>query len=69
MLWLILGESSYEIVACNTHTTQKGVNQLWVERPSGKTLMIIESKEKEVVTEVKEAIDFAIKNGHKTLEL
>jgi len=69
MLWLIINEASHQIISCNTHTTDKGVHQIWIERPNGKTMLIHESKNKEEVTEIKEAIDFAIKHGHKTLEI
>jgi hypothetical protein len=42
--------------------------ELWVERLNGKTRKIRAGKESEVL-EVKDAIDFAIKSGHTTLEL
>jgi hypothetical protein len=68
MLWLITGDSSHEIVACNTHF-KDGMHQIWVERTNGKTLMVKESRDKTVVDEIKDAIDFAISKGHKTLNL
>lgn len=68
MLWLITGDSSHEIVACNTYF-KGGVHQIWVERTNGKTLKVGESKDKAVINEIKEAIDYAISKGHKTLSL
>lgn len=69
MLWLIIGDSSHEIIACNIFETPKGKHQLWVERANRKSLLVVESDDREEVTEVKEAIDYAIRNGHKTLEV
>jgi hypothetical protein len=72
MLWLVIKGSSHQIISCNIHSEDKtgnGLYQLWVERPNGKTLKIIESKNEEDVQEVKDAIDFAIKSGHPSLEL
>lgn len=68
MLWLIVEEKSLEIIACNT-AFQDGKHQVWVERPNGKTMKIHESTNKEEALEVREAIDFAIEHGHKTLKL
>jgi hypothetical protein len=59
---------SEQIIACNIFS-EKGNHQLWVERINGKTRKIKESKDFEEVNEVKEAIDFAIREGHKSLEL
>lgn len=68
MLWLIIGDSSYNIVSCNT-CERDGMQQVWVERINGKTLKVKESSNKEDVMEVKSAIDWAIEHGHKTLKL
>ena len=68
MLWLITGDSSHEIVACNTYF-KDGVHQIWVERTNGKTLKVEESEKKYVIDEIKGAIDYAISKGHKTLSL
>lgn len=69
MLWLINKGQSNQIVSCNTHKTDGGVHQLWVEKPNGKTMKIVESKNAHEVAEVKDAIDFAIKIGKPSLEL
>lgn len=68
MLWLVNKGSSHQIVSCNIHK-DKGNYQLWVERPNGKTLKVKESRDAEDVQIIKEAIDFAIRSGHPTLEL
>lgn len=68
MLWLIIGESSHSIISCNMFK-QGEQHQVWVERPNGKTMRIIESTDPNEAKTVKDAIDFAIENGHKTLNL
>lgn len=68
MLWLIIGDSSHEIISCNTYN-KEGVYQVWVERPNGKTMKIGESKDPNEAKEIKDAIDFAIEHGHKVLNL
>lgn len=68
MLWLIVGDASHNIIGCNT-CEKNGMHQVWVERVNGKTLKVRESKNKNDVQIVKEAIDYAIENGHKTLNL
>lgn len=68
MLWLIIENASHEIVACNT-IEREGKYQIWVERANGKSLKVRESENAEEIEEVKDAIDFAIENGHKTLKI
>lgn len=68
MLWLILEDSSHQITSCNTHKNGEW-HEVWVERVSGKNLKVISSEDKQLVLDVREAIDFAIHNGHKTLNL
>lgn len=68
MLWLVMKGQSEQIIACNIYN-ENGKHQLWVERANGKTRKIKESKSFDEVNEVKEAIDFAIREGHKSLEL
>jgi hypothetical protein len=68
MLWLITGESSHEIISCNT-IFRDGKHQIWVERPNGKTMKVGESSEQQEVHDIKDAIDYAIENGHKVLNL
>lgn len=69
MLWLNLGDVSHAIVSCNLHQKDENAFQLWVERVNGKNLLVIEDKDREVVEEAKEAIDYAIQNGYKVLEI
>lgn len=68
MLWLVMKGQSEQIIACNIYN-EKGRHQLWVERINGKSRKIKESSNFDEVNEVKEAIDFAIREGHKSLEL
>ena len=68
MLWLISSNYSAQVTSCNIHE-KDGKYQVWVEKPSGSTKLIKESKDKHEVGEIKSAIDFAITNGHKVLEL
>lgn len=68
MLWLVMEEGSYQIISCNTHKEGE-LYQLWVERPNHKSLKIIESNNMYDVQEAKDAIDYAIGQGHKVLEL
>lgn len=68
MLWLVIKGASYQIISCNIHE-ENGVHKLWIERPNGKSLKIKESKHFDEVKEVKDAIDYAIRKGHTTLEL
>lgn len=68
MLWLIVGDSSHEIISCNTYF-REGKHQVWVERVNGKTMKVGESENKQEVLDIKEAIDYAIQEGHKTLSL
>jgi len=68
MLWVIIGESSHEIISCNIGFAD-GKHAIWVERPNGKSLKISEGERKADVMVIKEAIDYAIQHGHKTLNL
>ena len=68
MLWIVVKEASHQIISCNTHKDGDKY-QLWVERPNGKSLKIVESTDKSEVELVKEAIDYAIKNREPVLEL
>lgn len=68
MLWLVMKNSSYQIASSNI-VKKDGVHEIWVERTSGKGLKIFKSKNEEEVTEIKDAIDYAISKGKPTLEL
>lgn len=68
MLWIAKNGESHQIISCNVHE-DKGKHQVWVERPNGKTLKLDESKDRQQVLDVKEAIDYAIEHGHKVLKL
>lgn len=67
-MWIIKDDVSHAIISCNTH--QEGdFYQLWVTRPNDKNLMIMESKNKEEITMVKEALDYAIEHGKNALHI
>ena len=68
MLWLITEDESVTVRECNLHQ-QGDLWELWVRRYNGTSLKIKKSKNKEEIAEVKEAIDFAIENGHKALRV
>lgn len=67
-MWLIDKEFSHEIISCNIHEND-GVHELWVTRPNGKSLKIQENKDRAVVEELKEAIDYAIEHKESALRL
>ena len=67
-MWIIKDQASYQITSANLH--KKGdLHQVWVERASGKTLLLHESTNEAEVREVKDAIDYAIQNKIPTLNL
>ena len=68
MLWLIKEGASHQVVGCNIHE-EKGVHQLWVERPNGKSTKVAENKDRSAIKEIKNMIDHAIKIGDPVLEL
>lgn len=68
MLWLVTKNSSHQIVSCNLHQ-EGGKHSVWVERQNGKNMKVLESDTLDKVKEVRDAIDFAIKNRHNVLEL
>jgi len=70
MLWIVKDNMSHQIMSCNTHyDEQKGVYQVWITRPNGKNLKIDESKNEELIKEIKEAIDFAVEKREPVLRL
>lgn len=68
MIAIKKGERTTQIVACNTHE-EEGEHQLWVEKPTGRTVCIARSTSKEEIQEIKDAIDYAISKGERMLEL
>ena len=68
MLWLVIKGASHQIISCNVHQ-ENGKFQLWVERPNGKNMKIVEDTNEAEVLLVKEAIDYAIENNESTLRL
>lgn len=70
MLWLIIGEASYEVIGSNIHHLPDGVtHQLWITRPGGKTLMIKESNNEQEIADYKYAIDYAISSNQRSFEM
>jgi hypothetical protein len=68
MLWIVDGIASYEVSGCNIHK-KEDMFQLWIERKSGKTLMLRESTIVDEINLIKEAIDYAIEHGEPALRL
>ena len=66
MIWIVKGDMSHQIISCNVHF-EDGKYQLWVTRVNGKSLKLDENVKKEVVMELKEAIDFAIEHKEHAL--
>ena len=64
MLWINIGEKSYQVVGVNIKIDGDN-SELWAERPSGKTIKLATGDE-ETIRLHKEAIDFSVKEGHKT---
>lgn len=68
MIWIVMKEDSHAIIACNV--CQKNDKfELWVTRPTGKSLKISESSEKQDMLLIKEAIDYAVEHGETALRL
>lgn len=68
MLFIKTKKYTHQIVSCNIHE-ESGKFQLWVERPNGKSLKLVDSKNREDAEIVKSAIEHAIKTGDPMLEL
>ena len=62
--------STYEITSYNENFNKNSNEyELWVERITGKNVLLISSKNKTDILEVKEAIDFAIAQGIHAFEI
>lgn len=68
MIWINIGDKSYQATGINVATDENGIASLWIEKPTGKTMNVLTATE-DVVREHKEAIDFAVKEGHKIYEI
>jgi hypothetical protein len=67
-MWLIKGDFSHQIISCNIHE-DNGLFQIWVTRPNGKSMKIDENKDRNIVQEIKDAIDYAIEHNEPALRL
>ena len=67
MIWLNIGDKSYQATGINI-SIEGSIASLWIEKPTGKTMKIL-SGDVEIIREHKEAIDFAVKEGHKIYEI
>lgn len=67
MIWIIKGNQSFSAIGANVSMSE-GQASLWIERPTGKTIRVATDTQERIALH-KEAIDFAIKNGHKTYEV
>lgn len=68
MIWINIGDKSYQATGINIAKHEGDKASLWIEKHTGKTMQILTSDE-ETIREHKEAIDFAIKEGHKIYEI
>ena len=67
MIWIVKGDESHQIISSNVFETEETEEyEVWVTRPNGKNLKIMTHKEKSEAKLLKEALDFAIKDGHTT---
>ena len=67
MIWLNIGDKSYQATGINI-SIEGNVASLWIVKPTGKSMIIL-SGDAEIIREHKEAIDFAVKEGHKIYEI
>lgn len=68
MISIIKGDSTFTAVEHNI-SSQEGKHQLWITRPTGKSFKIVESGDLASITELKQAIDYAIEKGEKAFRL
>jgi hypothetical protein len=68
-MWLIKNETSDKIIGTNLCDNKPGILQLWATRPTGKTFKIAESTIHQDVADLKNAIDYAIRNGDNYFEM
>ena len=75
-MWIVInrGEeelnSTYEVTSYNEAFNSKtGEYELWIERKTGKTILLMSSKNKIDILEMKQALDFAIAQGEKAFEI
>lgn len=70
MLWVNLGDRSYQIISCNiARHKETGLWQVWIERPNGMTTKVGESTDRKEVAIIKDAIDYAVERGETVLHL
>ena len=67
-MWIKYKGASYQIISANIH--EQGENtSVWVGRPTGQSLKVFESNNKEEAQEVLDAINFALEQSIPVLEL
>lgn len=70
MLWVNLGDRSYQIIACNVaKDKQSGLWQVWIERANGMNIKVGESSSRDEVREIKDMIDYAVERGETVVRL
>lgn len=67
MIWIKQDKRSFAVVSFNTHVEGEKYS-IWGELMNGKTSKLKEGSQEEI-SEYKEALDFAIKNGHQVFEI
>jgi hypothetical protein len=69
-MWLQTKNRSNQITGINVHFNNTSKEyELWATKTDGKTYLIESSKELETVSEIKQAIDYAIASGIPSFEL
>lgn len=71
MLWIIMSDTvSFAIVGSNTHFDRENhVFSVWGTKTDGTSMRIRESKVRDEIMEIKQAIDYAISSAHPSLDL
>ena len=68
MIWINLGERSYQATAVNIAEDKDDKYSLWIERTNGSGVKVLTGTFEEM-EEHKQAIDFAVSKGFKTYEI
>lgn len=70
MLVIIVKDETVDLIGYNLYFDEAtNKHSLWVRRPNGKTLKIAESFDREKVEILKQAMDYAVYNGDRVMNL
>lgn len=68
MLWVKIDDKAHQVISYNLHWLGKDKYQVWVERPTGKGLMIAEGSKEEMKLLI-DALDYTVERDEKMLVL